>query len=243
MGLSVPWPRIPLEERLSLGRLNNSIIIVQNSLKPATTMKAIQLMTLGLLVAALCATSPAHPVPDIPVRSTFGLDGKVTVLIEIDPRCFEGDALHAPYLENAAFQLYSKAQKTKLKEQAKNLIEGTIEFDFEPKSDVAPAFEMSFTTFSSKPLKWNTATPKDNNLKCAETPVMVTAMWATDASKLTGYRIKAKKTGKFSVKFINHLGKEKQRLHVLFPGETSYRLDLKDWAAQSSAAPPDSPEH
>ncbi len=192
-------------------------------------MKITQWMSLGLLTAALWGTCLAHPVPDIPVRSTFGADGKVTVLIEIDPRCFEDDALHAPYLGNATFQSYSKEQRESLKKRAKSLIEKTIEFDFEPKSPaVVPAFEMSFTTFANKPLEKQPA-------KRAETPVMITAKWVANALKLTSYRIKSKKAGKYSLKCINHLGKEKQRLHVLFPGETSYRLDLKEWASSIDA--------
>lgn len=182
------------------------------------------------LMAAASGVGFGHPVPDIPVRSTFESDGTVTILVEVDPRCFAEDPLNEPYLENATLQGYSEEQKAALKEKAKKLISEFIEFRTPPDGVMNPKFEMSFTTFLSRELPWNAETPDENSEKCAEMPVMVTARWTAASPNMTGYQIKAKKAGKFTVRFINHVGEKRQRPNVLFPGEESYVLDLKEWS-------------
>ncbi len=181
-------------------------------------------------MTAFCAWTHAHPVPDIPVRSIFKDDGTVTIRVEIDPRCFAEDPLNEPYLENADLQSYKPEQKTELLSQVRQLIQDSIEFRLLPGGPVQPKFEMRFTTFAGQPLLWDAEKPEENTAECGVMPVMVTAEWTVDASKAAGYQIKALKAGKFSVHFINHLGEEEQRLHVLFPGEESYVLELKGWA-------------
>ena len=199
-------------------------------------MKTLFLLAPLLCLVALSHTSRGHPVPHIPVRSTFGKDGTLTIQIEVDPRCFAKDPLNEPYLENALFQTYSEEQKSKLFVQTKKLIADFVDFTLEPAGEVVPKFEMSFTSFANEPLRWSIEKPEENSGKCAETPVMVTATWRTDATGSSAYRIKTTKKGKFSVHFINHLSGEKQRLNVLFPGEESYLLDLKSWAESTEVA-------
>ncbi|HUF63610.1 MAG TPA: hypothetical protein VMN36_16155 [Verrucomicrobiales bacterium] len=187
------------------------------------------LLTL-LLAVGICGSSQAHPAPDIPVRSTFNDDGTVTIRVELDPRCFAEDPMHEPYLENADFQSYTPEQKTGLLSRARRLIDDSIEFRLLPGGPIQPEFEMRFTTFAGQPLLWNVEKPAENTAECGVAPVVVTAEWTVDASKATGYQIKARKAGKFSVHFVNRLGEKEQRLHVLFPGEESYVLGLKGWA-------------
>ena len=197
-------------------------------------------LLLFLLLAALCETGHGHPVPDVPVRTTFHNDGKAVIRVEVDPRCFAQDPLNEPYLENQAVQSYTEKQKSELFERTKKFIADTIEFTLEPKGQVLPKFEMSFTTFASQALKWNAKNPEKNSLRVEKTPVVITAKWSTDASKMLGYQIQAKKGGKLSVQFINHIGDEKQRLNVLFPGEESYELDLSMWAKSVKSEPVES---
>lgn len=193
-------------------------------------MKSLHHLLTTLAVATVCQTAFGHPIPDIPVRATFGPDGRLTVLIEVDPRCFAADPLNEPYLENAVLQTYTEAQKAALFQKTKALIDESILLHFQPAREKEPEFEMRFTTMFNLPLQWNEEKPEENSIECAETPVMVTASWTTEASDLTSYQVEATKAGKFSVKILNYIGKERQRMNVLFPGESSYVLDLDAWA-------------
>ncbi|MCS1410838.1 MAG: hypothetical protein M2R45_04033 [Verrucomicrobia subdivision 3 bacterium] len=192
-----------------------------------------------LLAVTFDFTVFGHPIPDLPVRSSFQPDGSVTIQVEVDPRCFAADPLNEPYLENAILQDYTNEQKAELFKKAKQLIENYVEFWMHPLGQVLPHFDMSFTTFANKDLTWNSETPETNSIECAETPVVITAEWKTNAPKMSGYQIKATEEGTFSVYFINHLNGENQPLNVLFPGEDSYILDLEPWsqAIQTESAP------
>ena len=180
-------------------------------------------------------TAFAHPTPDIPVRSSFGADGSVTIRVEVDPRCFAADPLNEPYLENALLQSFEQEKKAELFLRTEKLIMDSIEFWMYPVGQVLPDFKMKFSTFSNKELTWNQGDRAANTLQCAETPVVITAEWKTDASRLSAYQIKAKKAGKFSIRFINELSGQEQPLNVLFPGEASYKLDLTSWAESVGA--------
>jgi hypothetical protein len=182
----------------------------------------------ALLAAVICGTALAHPVPDIPVRTVFNSDGTATIRVEVDPRCFAQDPLNEPYLENAKLQTYTEEQRTELLDRARKLILDTIEFSLLPGGTVQPEFRLKFTSFANQALSWNVEKPAENTEECAVMPVMVTAEWSVDASKANGYRIRALKAGRFSVQYINHIGGEEHRLQVLFPGETSYVLELRN---------------
>ncbi|MGI8604432.1 MAG: hypothetical protein ACR2OZ_15770 [Verrucomicrobiales bacterium] len=81
---------------------------------------------------------------------------------------------------------------------------------------------------------WNSARLAEATTAIAQIPVVITAEWKTDASRWSGYQIKAKQSGKFSVRFINDVNGKEQPLNVLFPGEESYKLDLTSWAKSST---------
>jgi|GEM_PF-1562464 len=184
------------------------------------------------LLLACAGTLLAHPVPDIPVRANFAVDGSATIAVEIDPRCFSDQALHEPYLENAVLQAKSNKEKEALFAKSKTFINDTLGFRFEPTADKnGPALgepRLTFTTLGSQPLPWNAETPADNRPRIARMPVTITATYTFDARALKSYQLHAKPAGKFSVQFINHIGDTAQRLHVLFPGESSYRLEVGD---------------
>ena len=192
-------------------------------------------LPLGLIV--LCQATAAHPIPDIPVRSVFSADGSATIRIEVDPRCFASDPLNEPYLENDRLHSLEREQKAELFRKTEAFIKDSIEFFAPPAGPVVPAFKMKFTTFANKPLPWSTARAAENPAANAQVPVVITAEWKVDASRWSGFQIKAKPTGKLSVIFLNDLNGKEQPLNVLFPGEESYRLDLSAWAKTSAPRP------
>ena len=165
---------------------------------------------------ALCGLPVlAHPLPDVPVRARFSVDGRAVIQVEVDPRCFEADPLNTPYLLKRELDRMSQTERQELEGRAAALITETLRFHFEP-TVRTPEFEYSFTTHGGKPLDVD-----------ADVPVMVMAQWTFELSADTsGYRVEALPTGRLSVLFLNVKNGVEERKHVLFPGETSYRLDL-----------------
>ncbi|MBL9205651.1 MAG: HupE/UreJ family protein [Opitutaceae bacterium] len=168
-------------------------------------------------------TAAAHPVPDVPVRAVFGADGSAVIQVEVDPRCFEKHAAEAPYLLQGTFVAMEPPAREALKARALEFIRRTIEFRFEPLGRFDPEFAVAFTTHAGAPL----TKPDD--------PVMLTATWRTRLpAGLEGYRIKALESGALSVLFLNEVnGQVLERIHVLFPGETSFLLDLTGLTTRS----------
>ena len=180
-------------------------------------------LTFGL--AAL--TVRAHPVPDIPVRAWFEPGGGAVIRVEVDPRCFEEDPEKTPYFLNAVLTDMTPKARDGMKAQAREFIRKSVEFRFEPLGRSDPEFEFNFTTHAGAPL-----TKLDD-------PVMITGEWRTRLPQgLEGYRIKALSAGSLSVLFINHVGgKALERISVLFPGETSFLLDLTRLTANAPTQP------
>ena len=52
----------------------------------------------------LAQSVSSHPIPDVPVRSSFERDGTATIQVEIEPRCFGEDPPTAPYLFKKEFE-------------------------------------------------------------------------------------------------------------------------------------------
>ncbi len=180
-----------------------------------------------LLVSASLAL--AHPVPDVPVRADFAQDGTWTLQVEVDPRCFEPDPNVALSVLNSdlATATYTPEKREKLKAQARDYIRQVIEIVLDPPVPVNPDFQFEFTTHD------NVA------LKAPEDIVVLTGTWKTRVPEgTTGYSIKALPAGTLSVLFQNTaLGKKVDRLQILFPGETSFVLDLKTYKPRTLAPP------
>jgi hypothetical protein len=183
------------------------------------------LAALALLLRASLVL--AHPVPDIPVRAWFEPGGAAIIRVEVDPRCFEKDPVTTPYFMNAVLTEMTPKARDEFKAQARELVRKSVEFRFEPLGRSDPEFEFSFTTHGGAPL-----TKLDD-------PVMITGEWRTKLPQgLEGYRIKALEAGSLSVLFINHLGGVAlERIAVLFPGETSFLLDLTRLTAGAPTQP------
>lgn len=190
-------------------------------MRPGTAPPSVH-RVLKLNLAALASlawavlTAVAHPVPDVPVRTAFSADGSAVIRVEVDPRCFEANAAEAPYLLHGTFSALDAKAREALQARAIEFIQRTVEFRFEPLGRLNPEFSVAFTTHGGAAL----AGPDD--------PVMLTATWRTRLpAGLEGYRIKALETGKLSVLFLNDVnGQTLERIAVLFPGETSFLLDL-----------------
>ncbi len=166
----------------------------------------------------------AHPIPDIPVRATFETGGAATIYVEVNPRAFDADPNGAPSLTNAIFLTLPAERKAELIRQAAELVPRNVEFYFEPVGRIQPEFTFDFTGEGHKPLS------NDDDV------VVLTGTWKTTiASGLTGWKIKSISPIKLAVVFQNFIdGAAHPRLAVLFPGESSYTLDL---TAISGAVP------
>lgn len=181
-------------------------------------MKRFPLFRQLLSFLLLAATLPllAHPIPDIPVRGSFLSGGEAVISVEVNPRCFEPEPLTAPSLINRVYTGLPEERKTELRAKSKELVNRLIEFYFDPVGRIHPDFKFEFTGEARKELQGE------------EDIVVLTGSWKTRiASGLTGWKVRSSPENKLSVVFQNIInGNVHPRLAVLFPGETSFALDL-----------------
>jgi hydrogenase/urease accessory protein HupE len=171
---------------------------------------------LSLLLLATAIPLLAHPIPDIPVRGNFLSGGEAIISVEVNPRCFEPDPLTAPSLVNRGYTSLPDDRKAELRAKSKELVNRLIEFYFDPVGRIHPDFKFDFTGEARK------------DLQNEEDIVVLTGSWKTRiASGLTGWKVRSAPENKLSVVFQNIInGEVHPRLAVLFPGETSFALDL-----------------
>lgn len=184
-------------------------------------------LLLAALLGLVVQTAPAHPIPDIPVRGAFLSGGRATIFVEVDPRCFDADPNTAPSLTYEIFQTLTPERKTELRRRAAELVAQSIDFFFEPVGRIQPEFQFEFTG------------PGQAALTRAEDVVVLTGAWPTTiAAGLTGWKIRANPATKLAIVFQNTIDQRAHpRLAVLFPGETSFTLDLTPLSAQPPTAP------
>jgi hypothetical protein len=111
-----------------------------------------------LALALYTIPALAHPSPDVPVRARFAGDAEAVIQVEVDPRCFEDDPLHAPYLTRRELDEMSPAEQRQLEARAAAFIAMTIRFVFEPTA-LTPEFHFTFTSHGGKPLSSEPDTP------------------------------------------------------------------------------------
>lgn len=179
-----------------------------------------------MMVAVPCL---AHPIPDVPVRASFTQGNALILQVEIDPRCFEPDPNVALSVTNAdlATPTYTSVKKEQLKTLAAEYIQKVVEITLEPTGPLRPVFDWQFTTHNDVPLK----APED--------VVVLTGTWRTTLpGDTTGYSVSALPAGSLSILPENTAhGKKIERLQILFPGETSYVLDLKTYTPRTPPPP------
>jgi hydrogenase/urease accessory protein HupE len=193
-------------------------------------MKPVPRPLLALLAGLFCgfsALAEAHSIPEIPVRADFHSGGEVELSVEINPRDWEPSPAEAPSLEFKAFLTMPAAKKEELLQRTKRFIADHLEFTFEPLGRVQPDFTFDYVAETSKPLK------------ALDDAVVVRGKWKTTLpAGMTGWKIASKRGHKVSVVFLNTIdGKEHPRVAVLFPGESSFTLDLTGLAATRQDKP------
>jgi hypothetical protein len=185
------------------------------------------LTRITLLLAAFTAIARAHPIPDVPVRASFDGAGSMTLRIEIDPRCFEADPNKAPSVLNKDLAALPPAKLDEWKAKAIAYAERAVEVQLQPLGAVHPEYRFDLTGQENAPL----IQPDDI--------VVLTGTWQTKPpTQARSYGIKAKPEGTLSVLYFNEAKDQKlERFQVLFPGESSYQLDLQTFTPLQKAAP------
>jgi hypothetical protein len=168
-----------------------------------------------------------HPIPDVPVRSFFEAGGACRIVIEVDPRCFTSDPDIAPSLLHKDLKAKPAAERQAMVDQAGVYVGKTIEFLLEPIGRIVPDFKFAWTASGGGELKGD------------EDVAVLTGTWQTTVpAGVQGFRLRATPAGLVSVLFLNHLrGEAVERTAVLFPGETSFLLDLTSLTATVPTGP------
>ncbi|MBP6601894.1 MAG: HupE/UreJ family protein [Verrucomicrobiales bacterium] len=173
----------------------------------------------------------AHPVPDLPVRSHFHRDGNVEVRVEVDPRSFTRNPAEHDYMVKSAVDALPPEELPKLSEKANRFVASRLKFHFEPLGEVIPVFTWEFQKLGDEgPLE-----------KADDSSVLVGSWKTTLPGGLSGYRLQSLKLSDpdaipMNVVFLNFFNDEQvERYAVLFPGETSFLLDLTGLAAPTPA--------
>ena len=193
-----------------------------------------------LLIGALISVSVAHPLPDLPVRSHFQPDGTAEIRVEVDPRCFEADPEAQGYIMKGQIDNLTPDEVREMEATANRFIEQRLRFLFEPRGEMKPTFTWKFQKIGDK---GDLADPADN--------VALVGSWKPEGlAGQSNYRLQAlditpEKMGiPLNVVFLNFMGGQQvERYAVLFPGETSFAVDLKALSkpAEAGGAEPKAP--
>lgn len=175
-----------------------------------------RILFLALAAVFFAPRALAHPVPDIPVQGHFTSGGGATIFVEVDPRSFDPNPTDAASVTQLLFRDYTEQDRAELRQKAGALVQRSVEFFFEPLGRIQPEFTFTFTGKGRAPLAAD------------EDVVVLTGEWKTTVpAGISGWKIRALPGEKLAVVFQNIIdGKTHPRLNVLFPGETSFTLDL-----------------
>lgn len=159
----------------------------------------------------------ANPEPDIPVHVSVAKDGKCTIRVEVDPRCFTQDPMSERYLMKVDLTHRSAQELQAIRDQVAEALPGWVQVAFDPELARQPVFALAFTGEQQRPL----LKPDD--------PVVVTATWTfVPPPGMKALRVVALKPGRYSVVVRYELeGQEQERFATLFPGEASFWIRAK----------------
>ncbi len=185
-----------------------------------------------LFVSLFIATAWSHPVPDLPVRSHFAVGGVAEIRVEVDPRCFEADPEKINFYQREAVAAMSADEVKQMKTRADAFVTERLRFFFDPVGELKPAFVWDFNKLGDGGIPFET---DDKQLLKGNETVLV-GSWKTNiVTGMTGYRIEAlpmtaEKMGvPLNVMFLNFIGgRQVERYAVLYPGESSFTLDLTE---------------
>ncbi len=197
---------------------------------PPTRLPSLLLAVLfGFLLAP--AAWP-HPVPDLPVRSHFAADGSAEIRIEVDPRAFSDNPEGINYFQRSAIESLPAEKVKEMKATADLFVAQRLRFFFDPIGEVKPNIVWDFKKLGDGGIPFET---DDKTLLKGDETVLV-GSWKTKViAGMSGYRIEAlplapgKMGVPLNVMFVNFIrGKQVERYGVLYPGETSFTLDLTE---------------
>lgn len=185
-----------------------------------------------ILVPTFIVPAWAHPVPDLPVRAYFDTGGGAEIRVEVDPRCFESDPEKIDFYKKEIIENLADPEVKKMKARADAFVGERLRFFFDPVGELKPAFVWDFKKLGDGRVPFQT---DDKTLLKGNETVLV-GSWKTNVvAGMTGYRIEAlpmtpEKMGiPLNVMFLNFIGgKQVQRYAVLYPGESSFTLDLTE---------------
>ena len=224
------WPRLHYKSCDSRGLIPDHLLPRCMTPRPSPPVRS-PLAAL-LLVLALAASVWSHPVPDLPVRSHFNPGGGAEIRVEVDPRCFEADPEKVNYFQKDKIESLSGEEIKQMKERADVFIRERLRFLFDPIGEVKPEFVWEFQKLGDGGVPFET---DDKALLKGSETVLVGSWKATVVAGMTGYRIEAlamtpeKMGAPLNVMFLNFIGgRSVERYAVLFPGETSFTLDLTE---------------
>ncbi|MBG30011.1 MAG: hypothetical protein CMI31_08425 [Opitutae bacterium] len=181
-----------------------------------------------LLISFACSVCfvQAHPIPDIPILSSFDSNGSMSIRVEIDPRSFAEDPEEEPYLQRAAFEGLDDAERKSLVGNAGNLVEQALRVRFNQGVWFLPEFRYEFVSKSSE------------EFEVEENVFFIRGTYQHEADgNVTSYQIHAQEEARYDLVFTNVLnGKRQKRVHVLWPGEKSFILDLASFFRDSASS-------
>lgn len=173
----------------------------------------------SLIFLFMAGVLHANPEPDIPVQCAFAADGTVEVSVEVDPRCFTAEPMLERWFMKVDLTTQPPEALDALKQQVKDALARWLRFETDPVSaPLQPQWTLSFTGLGGV------------ELVQFDDPVVVKAVWKlTLPPTVNRWRVTAAKDGRFSVVVRHRVhGKEQPRTATLFPGESSYWLDLPE---------------
>ncbi len=185
-----------------------------------------------VLALAFTSIAGAHPVPDLPVRSHFAADGTAEIRIEVDPRSFSDNPEAIDYFKKATIESLAPEKVKEMKDTADLFVAQRLRFFFDPIGEVKPKLTWEFRKLGDGGAPFENA--EQGLLKGDETVLI--GSWKTQViSGMTGYRLEALALGPgkmgapLNVMFVNFIGGQQvERYAVLYPGETSFTLDLTE---------------
>ena len=172
------------------------------------------------------------------MRSHFATDGSAEIRIEVDPRGFSDNPEAINYFQKGAIENLSPEKVKQMKDTADVFVGQRLRFFFDPIGEVKPNIVWEFKKLGDGGIPFET---DDVGLLKGDETVLV-GSWKTQViAGMTGYRIEAlaltpgKMGAPLNVMFINFIGgKQVERYGVLYPGETSFTLDLTEQGISSN---------